>query len=148
MIDRFERFSFSIFEISRFWHKIAGEVMDEYGLKGPCAIYLSVLYRNSQGLTAARLAELCGRDKADVSRSVAAMEEKGLLIRENKPYRAQLYLTEKGKEAAGAVCRRVTVAVEHAGKGYTVAQRKVFYQVLETVTQNLSELCKDGIPEK
>ena len=100
------------------------------------------------GLQAARLAELCGRDKADVSRSVAAMEEKGLLIRENKPYRAQLYLTEKGKEAAGAVCRRVTVAVEHAGKGYTVAQRKVFYQVLETVTQNLSELCKDGIPEK
>jgi len=148
MIDRFERFSFSIFEISRFWHKIAGEVMEAYGLKGPCAIYLTVLHSNTQGITAAQLAELSGRDKADVSRSVAAMEEKGLLTRENKPYRARLYLTEKGKKAACEVCRRVTVAVEHAGRGYTADQRAIFYQVLETVTKNMSELCKDGIPEE
>ena len=33
MVDRFERFSFAISEISRCWHKIAAEEMEAYGLK-------------------------------------------------------------------------------------------------------------------
>ena len=66
MVDRFERFSFSVFEISRCWHKLAAEEMAKYDLKGPHAIYLTVLQHNPEGLTAARICELCGRDKADV----------------------------------------------------------------------------------
>ena len=34
MIDRFERFSVAIAEISRCWHKLATEEMKKYGLKG------------------------------------------------------------------------------------------------------------------
>ena len=148
MVDRFERFSFSIFEISRFWHKIAAEEMEKYGLKGPCAMYLSVLHKNPQGLTAARLSDLCGRDKADVSRAISAMEAKGLLQRDSKPYRALLQLTELGNEAAKTVCRRVAVAVEHASRGYTAKQRETFYAVLQTVTQNLADLSKSGLPNE
>ena len=148
MVDRFERFSFSIFEISRFWHKIAAEEMEKYGLKGPCAMYLSVLHKNPQGLTAARLSDLCGRDKADVSRAISAMEAKGLLQRDSKPYRALLQLTELGNEAAETVCRRVAVAVEHASRGYTAKQRETFYAVLQTVTQNLADLSKSGLPNE
>ena len=33
MVERFERFSLAIFEISRYWHKLAAEEMSAYGLK-------------------------------------------------------------------------------------------------------------------
>lgn len=147
MEDRFERFSFSIFEISRCWHKIAAEEMEKYQLKGPHAIYLTAMSRHPEGITSAQLGEICGRDKGDVSRSVAILESKGLLQRIGNHYRALLKLTEAGKDAAKAVYRRAAVAVEHASQGYTQAQREIFYEVLETVTQNLVTLSKDGLPE-
>ena len=33
MIDRFERFTYSVFELARLWHKIASEEFGKYGLK-------------------------------------------------------------------------------------------------------------------
>lgn len=148
MVDRFKRFSFSIFEISRCWHKIAAEEMAKYGLKGPHAIYLAVLQHNIEGLTAARLCELCGRDKADVSRALSVLEEKGLVKREaGSGYRAKICLTESGCEAADHVCRRASVAVELAGKDISDGEREVFYHALGSITDNLKALCRDGLPE-
>lgn len=149
MVERFERFSLAIFEISRCWHKLTAEEMAEYGLKGAHAMYLLVLKR-SGGITAAQLGELCGRDKADVSRAMALMEDKGLVSRQDfagNGYRAALSLTERGLQAAEHVCRRAGVAVEYAAKGYSEVDRAVFYEVLEAITANLQAMTKDGIPE-
>lgn len=148
MLDRFKRFSLSIFEISRCWHKLASEEMAKYGLKGPHAIYLTVLQHNPEGLTAARICELCGRDKADVSRSLSILEEKGMVRREGgNGYRARITLTEAGCEAADHVCRRASLAVEQAGKGITDTDREVFYDSLTSITCNLRELCRKGLME-
>ena len=43
MIDRFERFSYAISEISRCWHRIAGEEMGKYDLKGPFSVYFTII---------------------------------------------------------------------------------------------------------
>lgn len=148
MIDRFERFSFAIFEISRCWHKIAAEVMAEYGLKGPHAVYLITMRRAGEGITAARLCELCSRDKADVSRAISLMEGKGLVKREgDSQYRALLTLTVEGERAADHVSDRARVAVEHAGSGITDEHREIFYSTLESITMNLQTLSKEGLPE-
>ena len=148
MVDRFQRFSLSLFEISRCWHKLAAEEMSKYGLKGPYAIYLVVLQHNPDGLTAARLCELCGRDKADVSRCLSDMLEKGLISRENgNAYRAKVYLTELGLEAAQHVCNRASVAVELAGKDISDQERSIFYQSLSSITANLKDLSRQGLPE-
>ena len=61
MIDRFEKFSLAIAEISRCWHKIAAEELAKYSLKSSHVTYLLTLYRYPEGLTAPRLAELCDR---------------------------------------------------------------------------------------
>lgn len=150
MVERFERFSYAIFEISRCWHKLAAEEMARYGLKGSHAIYLLTLLRHGEGLTAAQICELCGRDKADVSRAVSVMEEKGLAVREginSSLYRAALRLTEAGTEAARQVCLRAATAVEHAGKGISDEHRQIFYASLETITANLQSLSKEGLPD-
>lgn len=148
MIDRFERFSYAIFEISRCWHKIAADVMTAYGLKGPHAIYLVAMQRYEEGVTAARLCELCARDKADVSRAMALMEEKGLIRREGgAAYRARLMLTEEGQRAANHVSGLARVAVERAGKDITDEHRELFYSALESITANLQTLSKEGLPQ-
>ena len=45
MEDRFERFSVGMSEISRYWHKLTGDEMEKYGLKGTHSIYLLTMYR-------------------------------------------------------------------------------------------------------
>lgn len=147
MVDRFERFSFAISEISRCWHKIAADEMEKYGLKGSHAIYLATLYRYNQGITAAKLSELSGRDKADVSRMTAIMEKNGLIVKEGSSYRALLKLTPTGREAAEHVRGRASVAVENASRGLSDENRAIFYQALELITANLQNLCEEGLPK-
>ena len=149
MVNRFERFSFAMFEISRCWHKLAGDEMLRYGLKGPHAIYLITLAQYPEGITATELCDLCGRDKADVSRAMSTMTEKGLVSRTASAgvYRARLALTEAGMTAARQVCQRAALAVELAGQGFDSQERQVFYTVLDTIAENLQKLSRDGLPE-
>ena len=149
MLDRFARFSLAISEIDRCWHKLAAEEMAKYDLKSPHAVYLTTLYNYAEGVTAAKLGELCGKDKADVSRMVAILEKKGLVRKEAQGgnlYRAKLLLTEEGKNAAEQVQQRAAVAVELAGSGMSEDEREVFYRCLERITSNLQTLSKDGLP--
>ena len=150
MINRFEKFSFAVFNISKYWSKIAAEEMKKYGLKGPYAIYLAAM-RNADGdITAAKLSELCGKDKADISRAVAAMEKQGLIKREaanQNLYRARLLLTETGNAAAEEISRRASLAVDIAGSGISDEDRAVFYDVLGTIANNLKDLSKTGLPQ-
>ncbi len=149
MVNRFERFSLALYELSRYWHKIAADEMEKYGMKAPCAVYLTTLYRATDGITAAQLSELSGRDKADVSRSIAAMEASGLVRREggNKnQYRALLKLTENGRKVAEHINKRASVAVELGGKGLTPEDRTVFYAALDQIIANLQTLSEEGLP--
>ena len=151
MIGRFERFSYAISEISRLWHRIAGEEMGKYGLKGAYSVYFTTLYRYPAGLTAAQLVDLCIRDKADVSRAMALLEEKGLVARvepEGKAYRAPLTLTQAGREIAGHINHRAQAAVELASHGLPEDKRVIFYEALELITSNLQKISKEGIPQK
>ncbi len=151
MLNRFARFSLAISEIDRCWHKLAAEEMAKYDLNSPHAVYLTTLYKYDDGVTAAKLAELCGKNKADVSRMISILEKKDLVRKEavgNNLYRAKLFLTEKGREAAEHVNRRAAVAVEVAGAGMTDPERDVFYRCLERITANLQTLSKEGIPHR
>ncbi len=150
MVNRFERFSIAITEISRYWHKLAAEELTKYGLKGPHATYLTTMYRHPGGITVPQLCEECGKDKSDASRMIAILEEKGLVkkqVVDGSLYRGLLMLTEEGKAAAKHVCDRASKAVELAGRELTDETRESFYSALESITANLRELCKEGIPK-
>ena len=84
MLERFETFSLAISEISKYWHKLTTDEMEKYGLKGPHSIYLLVMAKHEEGLTAPQICELCGKDKADVSRTMSVMEQKGLVTKEGE----------------------------------------------------------------
>ena len=151
MLSRFARFSLCIAQIDRCWHKLAAEEMAKYDLNSPHAVYLTTLYDNPEGVTAARLGELCGKNKADVSRMVTILENKGLVRKQTldgKLYRAKLLLTQKGRQAACHVRQRAAVAVELAGAGLSDETREVFYEALEQIARNLQLLSKEGLPSQ
>lgn len=150
MIERFERFSLAISEISRHWHKLTADEMQKHGLKGPHSVYLMTLLKFPEGLTAPQLCKICGKDKSDVSRMMAIMEERGLVKKEGiyqNMYRGVFKLTEKGINAATQVRDRASLAVELAGKDMNDEQRAIFYDGLESIAENLRILSKEGIPE-
>lgn len=150
MVERFEKFFYAIYEISRCWHKIAGEELKKYGIKGSYATYFTAMYRNEAGITAARLSEICGRDKADVSRALSLLEKQGLVIRkvnDGNRYRAKVFLTDEGKELTNYIIRRIRVALEMGGHGINEEQRSIFYQCLELITANIQAISENGLPD-
>ena len=150
MVERFERFSFALTEISRYWHKLANDEMEKLGLKGTHSVYLTSLHRFPEGLTAPRLCELFGKDKSDVSRMMAIMEKQGLVVKEGihqNRYRGVFKLTDDGIKAAERLIERIALAVELAGRDLTDEKRAIFYESLESITDNLRVLSRDGLPE-
>ena len=148
MVDRFEKFSLAISEIYRYWHKIAADELSEYHLKSSHAVYLTTLYRYPDGLTAPRLAELCGKDKADVSRMVSIMEAKGLVSKEGSNQnrsRGTLKLTEEGLHVAEQISKRAALAVEKANEGITEEKRVIFTECLDIITRNLQRVSEEGL---
>lgn len=148
MLDRFERFSFAISELSRYWHKITADEMEAYGLKGPYVVYFTTLYRYPEGLTAVKLGELCCRDKADVSRAISILEKKGLVKKEQtkkSQYRAPIKLTEEGTVLAEDMIKKARRAVELGGQGLSDEHREIFYHSLELITNNLQALSEEGL---
>lgn len=151
MIDRFERFSFAVAAMSRYIQKIETDELEKMGLKGSYALYLIILSRYPQGLTATELCEQCEKDKAAVSRAVAAMEKQGLITRNSdshSPYRAPISLTPAGKAAADHVRQKAIVAVSHAGTGVSDEDRAIMYATLEKIAANLQLISKEGIPQQ
>lgn len=145
MLYRFEKFSYAISELSRCLHKLASEEMKHYDLKGAYAFYFTTLYR-CDGITSARLSELCGRDKADVSRAITVLEKKGLVAKDSG-YRASICLTPAGKTLAESINQKIISAVSFAGKDLSEADRNTFYACLESLVQNLQTLSQIGLEE-
>ena len=148
MESRYELLSGSISSMYHDIQKIERMEMAHYGLKGPHAQCLLAMKKHPEGITAARLCEVCEKDKAAVSRILAELEEAGMILRENRNgsrYRAILLLTDRGQEAAAAVVEKARLAVELAGKGFGAEEREVFYRVLSIISGNLHKLCRDGL---
>lgn len=150
MIQRFEQFTGAIAQIYRYVQKIKSLEMTELGLKGQHARCLVAMGERPEGVTAAELCVLCEEDKAAVSRTVADLEERGLVAcaqPEGKRYRARLTLTARGAEMARQVNERVERAVLRGGDGLTDERREEFYAALNLVAANLKRLCGEKTGE-
>ena len=151
MISKYEVFSTVISSLYHAIQSIERNEMAKYGLKGPHAQCLTVMNRYPDGITAAQLCDLCERDKAAISRTVAELEEAGLLYRKEQNgirYRVPLVLTQTGVQAADHVTEVAQRAVEQAGAGLNDQQREVFYHVLGVIAKNLYSIRENGLAEK
>ena len=151
MISKYELFSASVSSLYRDIQRIERRETAKYGMKGPHAQCLLAMSRYPEGVTATQLCEICEKDKAAISRTLAELQQGGLVLRTERNgtrYRALLTLTEKGKDAARTVNEKAQIAVELAGAGLDDAQREVFYAVLDVIAGNLHTICKEGLKDK
>ena len=144
MKERFSSFTYLISSLSRSIRKIKTEEVLEYDLKSP---HVSCLYyiNNAGKITAKELCEACGDDKGAISRSLEYLEEKGLVksdVLDGKKYKAQIFLTEKGKQVASQLDHKIDEALIAAGEGLDDEDRAVMYRALELIDANLKQICK------
>lgn len=150
MIRRFQEFSGAIACIYRQIQKIERAEMARYGLKGHHVQCMLALARNPEGVTATQLCEICDKDKAAISRTVAELVNAGMVLRcgaGEKRYRVQLRLTEQGSRIAREVMDFTAKAVEQAGEGFSQEDRMIFYRVINQIASNIQQLSLDGIRE-
>ena len=139
MLQRFESFVTGVTVCHKYIQKIKSMEMTGFDLKGTHAMCLFFLYHNPEGLTAAQLCQLCAEDKAAISRTIAALQERGYIVSGGKKYRALLQLSESGLAVARQVDGLIEQWVGFGGDGLSEEERAVFYRVLETISANLRE---------
>ena len=151
MLERFAQFCASIASIQRSILRIERVEMAKYGLKVPHASCLVAIARYPEGITAARLCEICDKDKAAISRTLSELENAGMILRnapEGKRYRALLRLSEKGKEIAYSVNEKILLAVAKASEGSDKEKQQIFARVLGLVAGNLQDICREGLESR
>lgn len=140
MFNRFEQFTTAISQIYKSVQKIKTNEVNSYGLKANHVMILFQLKKHEDGLTPSRLCELCGVDKAAISRAVKELISKGFIRNsdsDGRKYRVPLILTDEGEEAALHIEQAIKHAVEVGGAGLTDRQRAEFYHSLLLIARNL-----------
>ncbi len=143
----FEHFTINILKLNKLVNRIKQYEMKEFGLRAihvMCGYYLT---EYPDGLTASELAKYTLEDKAAISRAVATMRENGLVVCDLKKYNSNIVLTEKGRQFAQAVAQKAERAVIAGSADQTDAERKIFYETLETIVDNLTEYCDNLIKD-
>ena len=141
MRDRYAEFTSLIMNINRYIQKIKSEEMKKLGLKGNQVQCIFYLFKEEGGLNAVQLGELCEEDKAAISRTLKALEAKGLIYlagRKDKygnPYR----LTEAGNVCAREVVAKTEIFVQKASEGMDEESRTRLYDSLELIEKNLKD---------
>lgn len=151
MTDRFETFAMTISAMNRCIQKIKAREMEAVGLKSTHVMCLYSLGKAEEGLTAARLCDICKEDKAAISRAVNELVKKGYagldMGEEKRAYRTKILLTPKGREIVRYINRRIEQALDTVGEGMDENQREQFYHSLSLIGENLQRYA-DALQEE
>lgn len=144
MLDRFEIFTKNVASADKFVKKIKENEMRRFGIHGSCVMCLFYLGRSEDGLTPMELRELCGEDKAAISRALATLREKKYadIVDEGKIYRAKYRITEDGRAVAESIREAVGRAVFGAGNDITEEELEVFRETFGKIVRNLKAICE------
>ena len=146
MTERFETFTVLVNRISRNIRRIKNQEMSAYQLRSAHVSCLYYLY-STEGLTAAELCERCEEDKATISRSLDYLEENGYLNhrpQEEKRYRNQLSLTQKGREAGKRIWDKINGVLMQISGSLTEEERASFYRSLSIISDSLETVRKQS----
>ena len=145
MDERFNLFTVLINNISRSIRRIKTEEMAEFNLKSShvSCIYYLYIYNS---LTAKELCDISSEDKANISRSIEHLEQSGYIICKSdapKRYNSPLVLTEKGKEIAIKISKKLDGIVDRVTAGLDDATRETMYKGLNIIFSNLQDMCDE-----
>ncbi|MGN1051873.1 MAG: MarR family winged helix-turn-helix transcriptional regulator [Candidatus Scatosoma sp.] len=144
MQERFKEFTVLVANINRSIYKIKTEEMAEFHLKSSHVSCLYYIYIEDS-LTAKELCDVCGEDKANISRAVKYLENNGYLCRNTKlrkRYHSPLELTEKGRKIGKYIADKIDNILDYASAGLSEEYRQIMYRSLNLINDNLNKLCE------
>lgn len=149
MLKRYETFSLSLERIGKHLRRYKDERAAELGLRGTHVMLLYQLDKSGEaGMTAARLAEACGVNRAFVSRTVTELIDGGYVAYADgggaRRYRSAICLTERGKDSVRKLSLRIAESVEELSYGISPHRMAVFYAVLSELEHRLSVMAGQG----
>lgn len=137
--DRYERFNQMIVGATKSIHRIKQKKMVKYGLASTHTICLRLLYDVTSGLTKKEIADASDIDKAQITRIVKDLCDKGYVVADDtkRAYNRKFYLTESGKKIAEEINAIVLAVNEYVSGNIPDSELEKFYGVFETITENL-----------
>lgn len=130
-------FPLVINRIAKTFNKRLGDFLVPYGLSKLHSLYLACLFRHRKGLTLNELNFLTGNDKANTSRAISDMEEKGFVIRSSydntKKYK--VCLTEKGIDVGVAFVKTIKDSVKRMLAKLTEKETDFFKSIIFKLLQ-------------
>ena len=145
MEERFQTFTVLVANLNRCIYKIKTEEMAEYNLKSSHVSCLYYIYKNGS-LTAKELCDLCGEDKANISRSLRYLEENGYLVsgtKTTKNHQRPIELTFDGYKIGKMLNEKIDKILHYASEGLSEENRKIMYQGLNLINERLNKLCEE-----
>ena len=145
MQDRFVMFTTLIGNISRSIFRMKSELMSEFDLKSS---HVSCLYYLHHGMakSSAELCRVCDEDKANISRAVKELEERGMIVRQRDSRgrrSGRLAITDDGHEIAIFITEQIDNILAVLDGAATDEERRIMYKALSGISTRLCALCDE-----
>ncbi len=137
--DRLDKFMTLVIGASRSVTKLKARYMTEYGLGSTHTMCIRKLYSSPDGLTRTQLAEQCELDKAQVSRIVNELAERGCIseAQAKSNYKRKIVLTDYGCHIAEDINQIVLRINQFVSGKLTDEEITTFYRVFGQICENL-----------
>lgn len=137
--DRFDVFSDCYMSAAKSITKLKEKGMAPYGLSSVHTRCMRSLSDNSSGLTRMQIAKCCGVDKAQVSRIIGELYEKGYITDNSvkSGYKNKIELTDKGIAVAEQVNEMILNINNFVSGDIPEEKIAVFYEVFAQICDNL-----------
>lgn len=137
--DRLDKFMTLVVGASRSVTKLKGRYMSEYGLGSTHTMCIRKLFASEDGLTRTQLAEYCELDKAQVSRIINELTEKGCVTEGSGKtnYKRRVMLTDEGKRIAMDINEKVLCINKFVSETLTKEEVASFYEIFGKICDNL-----------
>lgn len=141
-MERFERFYTAFMDMSRAMMRVRELELRRLGLRPTHAVCLYYLAARPDGAYASEMSMLTREDKAAVSRALAELAARGMVVTEaaqgRRAYRSRRYLTEEGRRTAERLGRRIRHAYRVCGKDLPPEREAVLLDTMEILLNNLT----------
>ena len=137
----FEAFSALLGATMKSLEHLKSKAMGEYGLSGMHTLCLQKLYEVPEGLTRTELSRRCGVDRAQITRVIGELLDKGVAfeVGGSSNYRKKCALTEEGRAIAAQIDVLIKRINSFVSGDIEPERLKNFYETLREICQNLKQ---------
>lgn len=135
--DRLEAFTTLVTNASRSITKIKHRGMEGYGLGSTHTVCLRKLYAASEGLTRTQLANVCELDKAQISRIIGELSDKGYVVSPQSGYKCRIRLSDSGRRVTEEINKLVLDINGFVSGEIPQEDIEAFYRVFTRICEGL-----------